>query len=160
MLVILYETESTKLTFCMRQRDTDTYILYETESYWHLHSVWDRELLTLTLETETHVNCILCGDCLVVVSSDVVNPAAQQLTLQHEGVHPLGVGVGRGGADQFPVPPPLLDLHVGQSRVQWWGVGLLYHVGLVISQDCLNMQRRIEISQFILFIFAFKCVKS
>ena len=73
------------------------------------------------------------------MSGDVVDPAAESLALQHELVHPLGVDAGGGGADQLPVLILLLDLHPGQRRLQWSGVGLLALVGLVVSQNSLNI---------------------
>ena len=72
------------------------------------------------------------------MGSDVVNPAAEDLALHHELVHPLGVSVGGGGADQLPVLIPALDLHPGQCGLQRGGVGLLGHVGLIVAQDCLQ----------------------
>ena len=42
----------------------------------------------------------------VVVGGEVVYPAAQQLALRHELVHPGDVDTGRGGAHQRPVRVP------------------------------------------------------
>ena len=89
-------------------------------------------------EKETDVDRVLRGVRLVEVGGEVVDPAAEDLALHHELVHPLGVGVGGGGADQLPVLVPPLDLHPGQGGLQRAGVRLLRHVGLVVAEDRLQ----------------------
>ena len=65
------------------------------------------DLTSTKFELTTYIDGLSSVPVLgVVVSGEVVYPAAQQLALRHELVHPGDVDTGRGGAHQGPVRVP------------------------------------------------------